>query len=1133
MENCYIFKKLTKHISHFLFAVISLATFPHTSFAQTCEQWVAKVISAQGDIVKRTSNNDSWSVISSNQTFCAGETIQVKDNSRLALLLNNNTILRLDQNSTVTLSGFKNNKSTWIELVEGVSHFISRIKNSFKVVTPYVNASVEGTEFIVAVKQQRAEVNVIEGKVLTSNNFGQVALTNGESSISKSNQAPLLKKEIKPEDAVVWALYYPAVTDFTQKSFQATSDGFQKQITESLGYYSSGNATSALNALNNITTIPNDEMFLLYRATLFLTVGRAESASQDLSNILEINPKNSNAMAIKSIIELTQNHIDSALTFAQKAIELDSINTSNLTALSYVYQAQFKINDALLTMQKAVKQTPEDAIAWARLAELYLSTGDIDEALKAAKTASSIKPNLARTQSVLGFSYLISLDIENAESSFSNAIKYDQAAPLPRLGLGLALIRQGKLEQGRRQIEYATSLSPNNALIRSYLGKAYFEEKRNSLAETQFDLAKEFDSKDPTAWFYDAIQKQTENKPVQALQSLQKSIDLNDNRAVYRSRLLLDEDLAARSASLARTYRDLGFNRMALTESWKSLAFNPGNYSAHRFLAESYANTPRHEIARVSELLQSQMLNPTISTPVSPSAGETNLHSFQGTGPSTAGFNEYNSLFNRKKYSLLLSGITGKNDTKGGEITAGAFFNRGMISAGRFTDRSDGVRENNDHDQTVDNVFGQFRVSSKLSLQAEYRKRENEFGDLTLRINEKVSTVRQNLRNDGKRFGLNYQFSATHAYILMMDTQNLTKKSVRGSSGLLNTRNFDSEKTVFEGQHIYRKKKIKSVSGGSFLNKEVNITDIDDLSAFLPPPDHLIINKNKSSFEQMFVYSYSYFTLPSGQIILGGDFANINEQSGLDFWRFNPKLGLVLDIEHQTIFRLAAFRTVRTELANDQTLSPTQIAGFNQFFDNFLGSEAERVGLGLDKAFIHDIYAGLEVSWRKITDQFYLNGEISEEAQKENSNIVYLNWTPNPSLTLNVSYELDKFEREYDPNRVEDRPVAIKTKTLPLEVQYFIGTSWYGRLKSTYVDQSVTDVSSNAGPTVIKGEFWVSDLAFGYRIPKRYGIIEASVRNIFGESFKFQSVEPGSDSTIISSPYYPTTGVFIAAQFWL
>jgi hypothetical protein len=47
-----------------------------------------------------------------------------------------------------------------------------------------------------------------------------------------------------------------------------------------------------------------------------------------------------------------------------------------------------------------------------------------------------------------------------------------------------------------------------------------------------------------------------------------------------------------------------------LVEGWRLLNINPSNYSAHRFLADSYAALPRHEIARVSELLQSQLLQP-------------------------------------------------------------------------------------------------------------------------------------------------------------------------------------------------------------------------------------------------------------------------------------------------------------------------------------------------------------------------------------------------------------------------------------------------------------------------------------------------------------------------------------------
>jgi Flp pilus assembly protein TadD len=53
--------------------------------------------------------------------------------------------------------------------------------------------------------------------------------------------------------------------------------------------------------------------------------------------------------------------------------------------------------------------------------------------------------------------------------AFAKAIELDQAAPLSRLGLGLAKIRQSDLAEGTQEIEIAASLDPDNSLIRSYL----------------------------------------------------------------------------------------------------------------------------------------------------------------------------------------------------------------------------------------------------------------------------------------------------------------------------------------------------------------------------------------------------------------------------------------------------------------------------------------------------------------------------------------------------------------------------------------------------------------------------------------------------------------------------------------
>jgi outer membrane receptor protein involved in Fe transport len=53
-----------------------------------------------------------------------------------------------------------------------------------------------------------------------------------------------------------------------------------------------------------------------------------------------------------------------------------------------------------------------------------------------------------------------------------------------------------------------------------------------------------------------------------------------------------------------------------------------------------------------------------------------------------------------------------------------------------------------------------------------------------------------------------------------------------------------------------------------------------------------------------------------------------------DTTQFNPKFGVTWNPFAATTVRAAAFRTVRRTLITEQTLEPTQVAGFNQFFDD-------------------------------------------------------------------------------------------------------------------------------------------------------------------------------------------------------
>ena len=170
---------------------------------------------------------------------------------------------------------------------------------------------------------------------------------------------------------------------------------------------------------------------------------------------------------------------------------------------------------------------------------------------------------------------------------------------------------------------------------------------------------------------------------------------------------------------------------------------------------------PRHEIARVSELLQSQLLQPINITPIQPRLAESSLLVVSAGGPADLSFNEFNPLFERNRVALQANGIVGENSTAGEEIVVSGLYNTVSLSAGQYHFQTDGFRENGDLKDDVYNIFAQWSPTPRTSLQAEYRARRSEFGDLILNFYPEVFSrgLRQKPEYDLIRIGARQQFA--------------------------------------------------------------------------------------------------------------------------------------------------------------------------------------------------------------------------------------------------------------------------------------------------------------------------------------------------------------------------------------
>jgi tetratricopeptide (TPR) repeat protein len=843
------------------------------------------------------------------------------------------------------LRGVAEERRSLLDLMFGAVYFFSHQPRALAVDTPFVNAAAEGTEFLVRVADDRAEVIMLDGQVLLQNPEGELRVARGDAAVVLAGAAPAPMIVARPRDAVAWALYYPPVLAALAER-RARPRALPPGLQAAIDAVAANDYQGALDALDAVPEAARDARYWTYRAGVLLNVGRVDEAQAAIARALALNPEAGEALAQRAIIAIVQNRPADALADARRAVELSPDSGAAAVALSYALQANFQLEAARDVLRQASARTPENALVFARLSEIEQSLGALGAAREAAERAVALAPELARTQMVLGFAALIRIDIDQAKAAFERAIALDSAEPLARLGLGLAMIRQSDLETGRQQIEIAAGLDPNDSLIRSYLGKAYFTERRESLAGEQYAIAKDLDPLDPTAFLYDAILKQSQGRPGEALQDIQRSIELNDNRAVYRSRLLLDSDRAARGTSLALIYDNLGFLQPGINEASKSLTLDPANAGAHRFLSDMYLGVRRREIARVSNLLQAQMLQDININPVQPSLSEANLNLITQGGPARAGFNEFTPLFERNQAQLNAAGVVGNNNTYGGEGVASMVYDRYSVSAGAFGYRTDGWRENNDIKQDLQDVFFQTAITPQLNAQAEFRRRHSDEGDLRFNFDPDffLEDFHREIDQDTYRGGLRYSPLPSSDFLLSFIYSDFELKQ-QPSQLRIRDKGYQ-----IEPQYLYRRDWLNLTTGFAYAG-------VDDTR-------QRPTNVTNTEIEHPRGYVYANLNLPDPVTWTLGVSYDHYENQGLKVEKVNPKFGVEWNVTDDLVLRGAAFRTVKPALVNNRTLEPTQIAGFNQLFDDINGTAYWRYGVGVDHRLWDNLFIGGEATWR-------------------------------------------------------------------------------------------------------------------------------------------------------------------------
>ncbi|MCI0746868.1 MAG: FecR domain-containing protein, partial [Verrucomicrobia subdivision 3 bacterium] len=625
------------------------------------------MIAREGQVDYSRAATTNWVSATNAQRLVVYERLRTLERSSAAVQLQDLSVIRLRALSLMTLlPPQKTTSKARLDLLRGWLYFFHRNeRREIEVHTPSVVAGIEGTEFNLEVDANgRTVLTLIDGKVEMSNPFGTLALASGEQGIAEPGQPPRKAVGINTLNVIQWTLYYPGVLDADDLDLTPAE---RTALGPSIEAYRRGDLRSANDTLP--AGNPASPAARTYYSAVRLSSGKETNYEAFAASLDVTDP---NAAALRWLLAAVTQRIEPPTATAT--------NASQLVGLSYYLQSRFKLTEALEAASRAVKISSRFGFGWERVAELELSFGRLEPAEAALDRALELSPANAQAHALKGFLLLGRDNVESASKAFDEAIRLDDRLGNGWLGRGLCRIRGDQPHAARADLQTAAAMEPNRSLLRSYLGKAYDTASERAtdpalkrhlaeLAEKELVLARELDQNDPTPWFYSALLKRQVNRNNEAIRDLERSVALNDNRQVYRSRLLLDQDRAVRSANLARIYAGAGFTEFSLQEAARSVNAEYANYSAHLFLAESYNNfrdpnrvNLRDETAWSNERFLANLLAPVGASPLSQNISQ----------------QEYSSLFRTPDFGLSsVTEIYGNGDFR---ETASHFGTVGNVS---------------------------------------------------------------------------------------------------------------------------------------------------------------------------------------------------------------------------------------------------------------------------------------------------------------------------------------------------------------------------------------------------------------------------------------------------------------------
>lgn len=961
----------------------------------------ATVLGFRGKVEVQRTAQSRWDPAFTNQVLDVGNRLRTDANSQALLKYSDRETIPIGPRSVIRLDPPTGPRRV-MSLLEGILYFFHRDEpEQFELRTPGMNAIVRGTEFVLEVGSDGASrLSLIDGEVVIRGPVEEITIGSGTEVVAQPGGVPRITPLLEVPNVIQWRLYYPAVLVIEDLGLSAEA---QAVLAESLTAYRAGDLFSALSLYpRSVAGVARSEAERVYSAALQLQVGNVKQAEVEFRDLVgEADPTTRAqqvAVLLLRLIDLVKGRP------APAALDLDLASARLVDSLWF--QARWDLKTALTAARKAVSIHPESGFGWVRVAELEFGFGRLDLARQAVDRGIQLAPRHAQAVALRGFLQAAASRFDDALASFDLALSLDSTLGNAWLGRGLCRIRQGETKAGRADLQTAAALEPNRALLRSYLAKAFQAAGDSPRAAHELGLALQLDPLDPTAWLFSALVAQENNRANQAVRDLERSMQLGQNRAVYRSPLLLDQDQAARGANLARVYADAGLGEVGLRAAARAVSSDYANPSAHQFLADSYSvlndirrSELRYEAPQAAEYLLATLLSPVGGTPLSPNVSlQEYSRLFEQDGVHFASRAEY---FDRGAWSenAIHYGRSGKLGYS--------------VEALQLSDPGD--RPNNDVDSLAFSAQAKLRAGLRDTFYVQGLTRRTLAGDLNVyrdpdQANEAVRY--KETQTPILLAGWHREWRpGSHTLLLFSHLQDTLRADNPGETGLLINRPgpMDAEVFRFSYTNVYRSiMEVDSVEVQQIWQSEANAWVIggrQELGRFRTrshsslSPAYSVANGQGQVFESDFEHSpqelqtrlsrrgaYAWWNWRPIEVLqlsagisydqlrypYNHRYAPISDRQ-VKRQELSPKLGAIWSPLTNLSFQVGYGRSLGgVSFEHSGNLEPTRVGGINQSWRGLIpeavagpssAPELEILGLGMDVKLAGDTYVGMTFDW--------------------------------------------------------------------------------------------------------------------------------------------------------------------------